>query len=73
MNETWFKATIEGTYYGQCSELCGKDHSFMPIMVRVVNDSEFTAWVDEAKKKFAGADSVPPNSVAAVGPAPQRQ
>ena len=39
INETWFKATIEGMFYGQCSELCGKDHSFMPIAVRVVNDS----------------------------------
>jgi cytochrome c oxidase subunit 2 len=73
LNETWFKATIEGTYYGQCSELCGKDHSFMPIMVRVVKDNDFTAWVDEAKKKFAGADSVPPNTFAAAGPAPQHQ
>ena len=66
LNETWFKATIEGTYYGQCSELCGKDHSFMPIAVRVVKDSEFTSWVDDAKKKFAGVESVPPNSFAAA-------
>ena len=68
LNETWFKATIEGTYYGQCSELCGKDHSFMPIEVRVVKDSEFTSWVDDAKKKFAGVESVPPNSFAAATP-----
>ena len=54
INETWFKATKEGMFYGQCSELCGKDHSFMPIAVRVVKESDFTAWVDEAKKKFAG-------------------
>jgi cytochrome c oxidase subunit II len=67
MNETWFKATIEGMFYGQCSELCGKDHSFMPIAVRVVNDSEFTAWVGEAKKKYAGAESVPANTFAAAG------
>ena len=66
LNETWFKATIEGTYYGQCSELCGKDHSFMPIAVRVVKDNEFTSWVDDAKKKFAGVESVPPNSFAAA-------
>ena len=71
LNETWFKATIEGQYYGQCSELCGKDHSFMPISVRVVKDSEFTAWVAEAKKKFAGVESVPPNSFAAAMPAPR--
>jgi cytochrome c oxidase subunit II len=53
LNETWFKATKEGWYYGQCSELCGKDHAFMPIAVHVVSESEFTAWVEEAKKKFA--------------------
>ena len=38
INETWFKATREGIFYGQCSELCGKDHAFMPIAVRVVSD-----------------------------------
>jgi cytochrome c oxidase subunit 2 len=70
INETWFKATVEGMFYGQCSELCGKDHSFMPIAVRVVKQSDFTAWVDEAKKKFAGADGVPPNSFAASGALP---
>src|SRR5258708_33558201 len=43
LNETWFKATREGVYYGQCSELCGKDHSFMPISVRVVNEQAYTA------------------------------
>jgi cytochrome c oxidase subunit 2 len=72
MNETWFKATREGMYYGQCSELCGKNHSFMPIAVRVVNDTEFTAWVEEAKKKYASGDSVPQNTFAAVG-APRQQ
>ena len=55
LNETWFKATKVGMYYGQCSELCGKDHAFMPIAVRVVSDQEFTAWVEDAKKKFASA------------------
>lgn len=53
LNETWFKATKVGWYYGQCSELCGKDHAFMPIAVRVVTDAEFATWVEEAKKKFA--------------------
>jgi cytochrome c oxidase subunit 2 len=72
INETWFKATVEGMFYGQCSELCGKDHSFMPIAVRVVKQSDFTAWVDEAKKKFAGPDGVPPNSFAAAGALPPR-
>ena len=55
LNETWFKAEKTGMYYGQCSELCGKDHAFMPIAVRVVTDQEFTAWVEDAKKKFASA------------------
>jgi cytochrome c oxidase subunit 2 len=68
LNETWFKATKLGTYYGQCSELCGKDHAFMPIVVRVVNDQDFAAWVEDAKKKFATG---PSNSFASVGAAAQ--
>ena len=51
LNETWFRATREGVYYGQCSELCGRDHAYMPIAVRVVNDREYAAWLEEAKKK----------------------
>lgn len=53
LNETWFKATRQGTFYGQCSELCGRNHAFMPIAIRVVSEQEFAAWVEEAKKKFA--------------------
>ena len=63
LNETWFKATKVGMYYGQCSELCGKDHAFMPIAVRVVEDQEFASWVETAKKKFASA---PANSFASA-------
>jgi cytochrome c oxidase subunit 2 len=44
LNETWFKATKEGIFYGQCSELCGKDHAFMPIVVKVVNDQAYDEW-----------------------------
>jgi cytochrome c oxidase subunit II len=66
LNETWFKATKLGMFYGQCSELCGKNHAFMPIAVRVVNDQEFAAWVETAKKKYA---SNPANSFASVGAA----
>lgn len=47
LNETWFNAREEGIYYGQCSELCGKDHAFMPISVRVVSKDQFTAWMEE--------------------------
>jgi cytochrome c oxidase subunit II len=66
LNETWFKATKTGMFYGQCSELCGKDHAFMPIAVRVVSDQDFAAWVEAAKKKFA---SNPENSVASAADA----
>jgi cytochrome c oxidase subunit 2 len=68
LNETWFKATKEGTYYGQCSELCGKDHAYMPIAVRVVSDQEFAAWIETAKKKFAATGT---NTYASVGAAAQ--
>jgi cytochrome c oxidase subunit 2 len=67
LNETWFKATTEGVFYGQCSELCGKDHSFMPIAVRVVSESDFATWVGEAKKKYSAEDNVPANAFAAAG------
>jgi len=67
INETWFKAEREGTYYGQCSELCGKDHAFMPIAIHVVSDREYTAWLEQAKKKYATDDSVRPTTVAAAG------
>jgi cytochrome c oxidase subunit 2 len=53
INETWFKAEKVGTYYGQCSELCGIQHAFMPITVRVVTDEEYAEWLSEAKMKFA--------------------
>jgi cytochrome c oxidase subunit 2 len=44
LNETWFTATKTGIYYGQCSELCGRDHSFMPIVIKVVNDQDYDDW-----------------------------
>jgi len=69
LNETWFKATREGVYYGQCSELCGKDHAFMPIAVRVVSDQAFAAWLEEAKKKYARDDGDRPAAVAAASAA----
>ena len=67
INETWFKAERVGMYYGQCSELCGKDHAFMPIAIRVVSDRDYTAWLDQAKKKYATDDSVRPTALAAAG------
>jgi cytochrome c oxidase subunit II len=53
LNVTWFKALYEGTYYGECSELCGARHAYMPIEVKVVSQADYDAWVKGAKKKFA--------------------
>jgi cytochrome c oxidase subunit II len=64
LNETWFKAERTGTFYGQCSELCGARHAFMPIAVDVVTQEEFDQWLEQAKKKFAAADGAP-NALAA--------
>ena len=53
INETWFKADRVGTFYGQCSELCGIKHAFMPITVNVVSEDDYNNWLVEAKEKFA--------------------
>jgi cytochrome c oxidase subunit 2 len=54
LNETWFKADIEGVYFGQCSELCGKNHAYMPIVVKVVSQAVYKKWLAGAVKEFAG-------------------
>jgi cytochrome c oxidase subunit 2 len=66
LNKTWFKAERVGTYYGQCSELCGRGHAFMPIVVHVVSEKDYTAWVADAKKKYASTEPTPPAAVAAA-------
>jgi cytochrome c oxidase subunit 2 len=71
INETWFKATTQGLFHGQCSELCGKDHAFMPITVRVVDDNAFKEWAEAAKKKYADGASAPTTVAAAGLPAQQ--
>jgi cytochrome c oxidase subunit 2 len=53
LNETWFRAAKTGTYYGQCSELCGIRHAFMPIRVEVVEPDAFASWVSEAQAEYA--------------------
>ena len=63
INETWFKAEKTGTYYGQCSELCGIKHAFMPITINVVTEEEYNKWLKEAKQKFALEDSTVNNKV----------
>ena len=55
LNETWFKAEKTGTYYGQCSELCGPKHAFMPINVKVVTQEEFDDWLKFAKEEYASS------------------
>lgn len=58
-NETWVRITKEGSYTGQCSELCGVNHAFMPIFVKAVSKEAFKAWTVEARKEFAKADDNP--------------
>jgi cytochrome c oxidase subunit II len=73
MNETWFKAEREGIYYGQCSKICGKDHSDMPIAIRVVSEENYAAWLAEASKKFALKNTAPVHFAANDAPAGKRQ
>jgi cytochrome c oxidase subunit 2 len=54
-NETWFKAEKEGMYYGQCSQICGKDHAFMPIAIHVVSQEQYDTWFAAAGKDLPGA------------------
>ena len=53
VRDTWFRAEKVGTFRGQCSELCGKEHAFMPIVVKVVSDTDYAAWASEKKKQLA--------------------
>ena len=57
LNETWFKANKTGTFYGQCSELCGIRHAFMPIRIEVVEKEVFASWVEKAQEEYAEIDS----------------
>ena len=59
VNETWFQINREGMYYGQCSELCGTLHGFMPIMIEAVSQEEFDAWVEFAREEYASANDTP--------------
>lgn len=73
INEIWFKADKEGLYYGQCSELCGKDHAFMPIAIRVVSQEQYDTWLAAARTDLGGANKAlmaeieGTNKVAAAG------
>jgi len=63
--ETWFRADRPGVYYGQCNQICGVNHAFMPVVIRAVPEAEFTAWVEEAKRRFANDNARPLPLVAA--------
>jgi cytochrome c oxidase subunit 2 len=58
LNKSWFKAEHEGMFYGQCSNICGIDHAFMPINVRVLSQPDYEAWLSQAKKQFAASDQI---------------
>ncbi|WP_198377859.1 cytochrome c oxidase subunit II [Neoroseomonas rubea] len=66
--ETWMRADREGVYYGQCNQICGTNHWFMPIAVRAVSPQEFERWVAEARTRFARADDQAPAVAAAPAP-----
>jgi cytochrome c oxidase subunit 2 len=59
VRDTWFKAEKAGDYYGQCAELCGKEHAYMPIHVKVLSEADYTAWVEGEKKKLAAKQDDP--------------
>ena len=68
LNETWFKAETEGLYFGQCSFICGQNHAYMPIAIRVVSQERYTAWLAESQKKFAAVDGAPTRVAAVTSP-----
>jgi cytochrome c oxidase subunit II len=68
LNQTWFKAEKEGIFYGQCSRLCGQNHAFMPIAIRVVSDQQYAEWLTQAKQKYAATEPAPGVTVAAANP-----
>ena len=70
LSTVWFKAEKEGMFYGQCSKLCGKDHAYMPIAIRIVSKEKYAAWLVEAKTKFASNGSAP-QAFASAAPAVQ--
>ena len=70
VNETWFRINREGTYYGQCSELCGTLHGFMPIMIEAVPQEAFDAWVEEAREEYASPATRPARVAALDAGAP---
>ena len=75
LNETWFQAEEEGIYFGQCSELCGKDHAYMPITVKVVSQADYDAWLNWAIDQYGGTrpEAAPAAGAAAAQEAPAEE
>jgi len=71
VNELWFRADTVGTYRGQCAELCGRDHGFMPVVVQVVEQAEYDTWLanQKAARQAAAAPAAQTAAAAAVAPA----
>lgn len=67
LNETWFRVEKPGTYYGQCSELCGQSHAFMPVEVKAVSKEEFNAWVEKTRQEASAASGARAVNVALAG------
>lgn len=66
LNETWFRAEREGTFYGQCNQICGVNHAFMPIAIDAVSKEAYAKWLEDAKKKFAQGQPPAPTALAAA-------
>jgi cytochrome c oxidase subunit 2 len=67
LNEVWLNIEREGTYYGECNQICGINHAFMPIKIHAVSKEEFAKWVEQAKTKFARDDGAgPPTQLASA-------
>ena len=73
LNETWFQAEQEGIYFGQCSELCGRNHSYMPITVKVVSQEAYDAWLDWAIDEYGGTRPEAGAPAAGAPPPPARR
>ena len=73
VRDAWFKVETPGTYRGQCAELCGKEHGFMPIVVRAVTEDEYKQWVAEQKAKQGGSAPARATQVAAAEPLAMRR
>jgi cytochrome c oxidase subunit II len=73
LNEVWMNIDKEGTYFGECNQICGVNHAFMPIKVHVVSKEAFAQWVAEAKSKYAREDGLAPSARLASAETPARQ